>query len=168
MVRQSIAGDAGQVAGKDIIKSGPQQHLNNIVNIKIRDLPRDTYKEVIGSLALSINCTGEGASSAAAEDIQTNFCALCTKTHLQFTKIWLAFGVMFAFIMATGIKILFFSPDSPVKPESIHPIKHHCDFESRAYSVGSLLVMSNNRQSECIFDVERGIAYWVVGKLPPE
>ena len=163
-MRQSIVGDAGQVAGKNIINSGPQQHLNNIVNIKIRDLPRDCYKEVIESLAPSNKLMGEGASLTAA-DTQISFCALCTKTHLQFRQIWLAFGVMFALIMATGIKILFFSANTPIKPESIHPIKHHCDFENRSYSIGSLLVMPNNRQSECIFDVERGIAYWVVSKL---
>ncbi len=167
-MQQSIVGDVGQVAGKNIINSGPQQHLSNIVNIKVRDLPRETYKEVIGSLDPSINRMGEGASSAAAEHTPTSFCALCTKRHLQFRQIWLALGVMFALIMVTSIKILFFSVPIPVKPESIYPIKHRCDFENRSYSIGSLFVMPNHRQSECIFDVERGIAYWVVSKLAYE
>ncbi len=165
--RKGIAAKVYEVQEKTSIK--PLEIYANILKDfgieAIRDLPRDKYKEVMASLEQSMNKLGEGASLAVAEDVRAGFCSRCTKIQPQLIQIWLVLGVVFVLIIAATItKILFFSADSRAQPESIHRLMHRCDFESRAYSIGSQLIMPNNRQCECIFDAESGIAHWVVSK----
>ncbi len=130
----------------------------------IRDLPRDRYKEVMASLDQYMNQIGKGASLAVAEDERAGFCTHCTKIshHLKQTR--LALGAVCVLLLAISAKTLLVIADSHATSDSMYRMMHRCDFEGRAYSVGSSVVMPNNRQCECIFNMERSIAHWIAVK----